>query len=142
MLTLNLYSSSSASHLVGTTLRVQGFLQALPVRKQTAKKGAPKTLGSIRKLLYGYAFARPFVRISFKVLKAKNDKANWSYGPQPGPTSLKDATSKIAGKEVAGQCELRSMFSEPEEPGLAEQSPYSIDAVLVKANAGMSAVLF
>ena len=58
------YSSASASHPVGSTFRIQGFLQALPVRREVARKGASKTIVSIKKLLYNYAYARPSVRFS------------------------------------------------------------------------------
>ncbi len=127
---------------MGTAFRVQGFLQALPVRKQTAKKEAQKTLASIKKLLYAYAYARPSVRLSFKVLRAKNEKANWNYGPKTGPSSLQDATAKIAGQEVAVQCELKSAASEPKLSASGVYAAYSIDAVLVKSNAGTTMKLF
>ena len=136
MLTQHIRSASSASHAVGTTFRVQGFLQALPVRQQTAKRGAQKTLASIKKLLYAYAYARPTVRLSFKVLRAKNEKANWNYGPKTGSSSLQDATVKIAGQEVAAQCESQSACSEPKLSTSGEQVSYSIDAVLAKSKAG------
>lgn len=109
-----LLSCSPASHPVGTTVRVQDFLNTIPVRRQTALKSTSRTLSDIKKILQAYAFARPNVRISFKVLKAKNDKYSWTYGPRPASTSLLDATTKIVGQEVAAQCEARLWTSNHE----------------------------
>jgi hypothetical protein len=135
------HSSTSASHPVGTTFRIQGFLQALPVRKDVAKKAAPKILTSIKKLLYSYAYARPSVRYAFKVLRANNERGNWSYAPKLGSTSLQDTATKIAGQEVAAQCEVRSAASQQTVPQSAAVEFYSVDAVLVKTDAGMLSVL-
>jgi DNA mismatch repair ATPase MutL len=126
---------------VGTSLRIQGFLQALPVRKEAAKKAAPKTLASIRKLLYSYAYARPSIRFAFKVLRARNEKANWNYGPKLGSISLQDATAKIAGQEVAAQCELRSANLPQTISQLTSENVFSVNAVIVRPDAGMSSVL-
>jgi DNA mismatch repair ATPase MutL len=127
---------------VGTSFRIQGFLQALPVRKETAKKAAPKTLASIKKLLYSYAYARPSIRFAFKVLKAKNEKANWNYGPKVGSVSLQDATAKIAGQEVAAQCDLRSANLPQIISQSASERVFSLEAVIVRTDAGMSSVLY
>lgn len=123
---------------MGTTFRVEGFLQALPVRRQTAKKAAPKTLAAIKKLLHGYAFARPSVRIIFKILKAKSEKGNWTYGPKIGSSSLQDAVSKIVGQEVATHCELKSTSSQQNLSEEGNENGYSIEAILAKTDAGTS----
>lgn len=47
--------------------------------------------------------ARPAVRFSLKVLKAKSDKGNWMYAPKPG-SGIEDAAFKVVGKDCAGQC--------------------------------------
>jgi hypothetical protein len=133
------YSSSSASHPVGSTFRIQGFLQPLPVRREVARKGASKTILGIKKLLYNYAYARPSVRFALKVLQANNERANWGYGPSVAQASLQDATAKIAGQEVAAQCELKSADFQQTVPQSAAQDFYSIDAVIVKTDAGMCA---
>lgn len=92
-----------ASHPVGTTVKVTDFFNGLPVRRQTALKDATKCLGRIKRLLQAYALARPAVRFSLKVLKAKNDKGNWMYAPKPG-AGIEDAALKVAGKDCASQC--------------------------------------
>lgn len=51
--------------------------------------------------------ARPAVRFSLKVLKAKNDTCNWMYAPRCG-SGIEDAAFKIVGKDCASQC--RSAF--------------------------------
>jgi hypothetical protein len=135
------YSSAPTSHPVGTTFRVQGFLKPLPVRKEAAKKAAPKTLACIRKLLHNYAYARPSVRFALKVLKASNGKANWSYSPHIGPISLQDATAKISGQDVASQCEHRFADLQQTMPQSAAEGLYSMDAVVAKAETGMFTAL-
>jgi DNA mismatch repair ATPase MutL len=82
---------------------VQNFLSNVPVRKQTVLKSTSKILSSIRKLLLSYAFARPETRITFKVLKAKSDKLNWSYAPGGSKSTLSENAVKIIGKEAASQ---------------------------------------
>ena len=117
---------------------MQGFLQAIPVRRQTAKKNAQKTLSAIKRSLYDYAFARPATRFSLKVLKVKNDKSNWSYAPGSGPRTLVEVATKIIGQDVAAQCELRSntQVNDPKQGGSTES--YTITAMLGKADSGKS----
>ena len=126
-------SSSSASHGTGTTVRVSDFLKTIPVRRQTAQKQAVKTLGKIKKLLFDYAFARPTVRFSFKVLKSRSElKDNWTFPPCKDAINLQMLASKIVGKDVAAQCKQESIKS--------EDGIYTIDALMVDPNAGMSLV--
>lgn len=117
-------------------MRIQDFLTNVPVRKQTALKSASKTLISIRKLLQAYALARPEVRLSLKVLKAKDGKANWSYAPSKSAASLLEAVSKVAGKEVAAQCTQHDV-DDREGGNASETTPYKIRAALVSLNSGM-----
>lgn len=71
-------------------------------------KDAPKTLSAIKKLAQEYAFARGVARFSFKVLKGKNENANWSYNPVDSVDKLKEIAARIVGKDVAGRCEIRT----------------------------------
>lgn len=67
------------------------------------------------------------------MLKAKNDKYSWTYGPNPGSTTLLSATAKIVGPEAAVQCEARLWKSGAEgEFGDA----HVVDAVVVKEGGG------
>ncbi|KAK5045166.1 hypothetical protein LTR84_009499 [Exophiala bonariae] len=125
-------SSSSASHPVGTTFRVQGFLHNIPVRKQTALKSTTKTLQAIKTLLHSFAFARPNVRFSLKVLKAKNDKCNWTYAPSP-KDSLVEVASKIVGQDIASACDCHQMCSDDIE-GL--EKSWSIETLIASPSAG------
>src|SRR5256885_7664584 len=136
MLNVLYYSSASASHPVGATFRIQGFLHSIPVRKEAAKRAASKTLMSIKKLLYTYAYARPSVRLAFKVLKTNNVKVNWSYCPKIGSISLQETTAKIAGQEIAAQCEPRSAELRQTVRQSAAEEVYSLDAVIAKTDAG------
>ncbi|KAH0362006.1 hypothetical protein KCU65_g8364, partial [Aureobasidium melanogenum] len=92
-----------ATHPPGTTVRIANFLKNQPVRKQVALKAAPKTLTKIKQLLQSYAFARPATRLSLKVIKAKNDKDNWTYAPKIGG-GIEDTAFKVVGKPCASQC--------------------------------------
>jgi DNA mismatch repair protein MutL len=87
----------------GTTVKVTDFMKSNPVRKQVALKNAEKNLTKVKQMLQSYAFARPGVRISFKVLKAKNESANWVYAPKPG-ANAEDVALKIAGTCCTSQC--------------------------------------
>ncbi|KAI9828899.1 MAG: class II myosin [Phylliscum demangeonii] len=100
-------SRENASHGVGTSVRVTKFLHQIPVRKDIALKAAAKTLLQIKETLVAYALARPAVRISLRVIKAKNEKANWIYAPRKD-ASMEDAARCIFGKETAAQCMLVS----------------------------------
>jgi DNA mismatch repair ATPase MutL len=129
----DIFSSSSAPHPVGTTFRVTDFLAKIPVRKQTALKDANKTLSAIRTLLFAFAFARPEVRFSFRVLKAKNDKFNWTYAATPGQ-SLFEVATKVAGKDVVSSCTTASTSSEECDSDVYDG--WKIDCVLVSRDAG------
>jgi DNA mismatch repair ATPase MutL len=128
---LTLHSSSSASHPIGTTIRVQGFLERIPVRKQTAVKAASRSLLAIKKLLYAYAFARPTIRFSLKVLKGKNDKANWLYAASAGSVLL-EAAAKIVGKDVAAHCEFKHFSGRYKVDGNEVDTAFSIDALVLR----------
>ena len=92
-----------ASTPVGTTVKITDFMNSNPVRKQIALKSTEKTLKKIKQLLQAYAFARPQVRLSLRVLKAKNDKGNWMYAPKAGGNA-EDTAFKVVGAACASQC--------------------------------------
>ena len=143
------------SHPVGTTVRVERFLEAIPVRKQAAEKLSLKTLGRIRRTLQAYALAKPYLRLSFKVLKAKDEKSNWKYPIHARATSESitkpcpfDAAIDIVGKKVTNQCLWnRSALSSDGDhivtaPELHEldrhsESAYLFEAILAKPDCGM-----
>jgi DNA mismatch repair ATPase MutL len=133
------FSSASASHPVGTTVRVQDFLFSIPVRKQTVLKASTKVLVDIRKLLYSYAFARPTVRLILKVLKGKNDKANWSYAPCKSNDDLASAAAKIIGTDVAGLCKQHAY--EFEDDGDNSLTGYKINSLLLESDPNGKSVI-
>jgi DNA mismatch repair protein MutL len=92
-----------ASLPIGTTVKATDFMKSNPVRKQMALKNAEKTLARIKHMLQSYVFARPTVRVSLRVLKAKNDGGNWVHAPKAG-ANAEDVTLKIAGTRCASQC--------------------------------------
>ncbi|KAI9806967.1 MAG: hypothetical protein M1833_002625 [Piccolia ochrophora] len=92
-----------ASHPVGTTIRLKGFLKLLPVRREAALKCSAKSLGQIKDIMQAYVLARPAIRFSLKVLKLKNDKFSWTYVPN-NAGEVADAAMKVIGREAAVQC--------------------------------------
>ncbi|KAI1626662.1 DNA mismatch repair protein MutL [Exophiala viscosa] len=130
-------SSSSASHPVGTTVRVQDLLTNIPVRRQTALKATIKTLQAIKNLLFAFAFARPDVRFSLKVLKGKNEKLNWTYAASRND-SLAEVAAKIVGKEVAAECTECKVSSIEVDDQIDDG--WEIQALLVSADADLTKV--
>ncbi|KAK0285778.1 hypothetical protein LTR35_005118 [Friedmanniomyces endolithicus] len=92
-----------ASLPVGTTVRVTDFIKSNPVRRQRTLKDAERCIKSVKQTLQAYAFARPHVRFSLRVLKAKSEKSNYMYAPKPGG-SVEDAALKIVGSACVSQC--------------------------------------
>ncbi|KAJ5680005.1 hypothetical protein N7536_011144 [Penicillium majusculum] len=122
------------SHPVGTTVRITDFLKNLPVRRQTALKGAARNLTRIKKLLQAYAIAQPSKRLSLKVLKAKNENSNWAYAPS-ADASLSDAALKVASTEVSSSCVLKrlsSQITDRNQRELSDQKEYEAIAFLPK----------
>lgn len=140
-------SEDRVSQPVGTTIRVTEFLKGLPVRRQTALKDATKQLAKVKRTLQAYAFARPSVRLSLKVLKAKSDKNNWTYAPK-SEASVADAAVKIIGKRASDQCQWTVWCSDsPSIPTASDSTElpagsdasYRIEAFIPKAkNGGVS----
>lgn len=129
--------SQKTSHPVGTTVRIRNFLKHIPVRRQTALKGATKCLAKIKALVQAYAMAQPSRRFSFKVLKAKNEKNDWSFAPRCD-LALADAAVKVVGRDVASCCTTKESTSTVDSPNGAnlDQKTYQVTAFLPKADAG------
>lgn len=126
-------SREKTSHPVGTTVCVIGFLKHVPVRKQAASKTASKTISRIKRLLQAYAIAQPATRLSLKVLRAKNDSANWIYAPTQNAT-IADAALKIWGPEIKTQC---AVFDWPEaETTKEEGTSFKLIASLPRSDSG------
>ncbi|KAL8764817.1 MAG: hypothetical protein Q9209_007861 [Squamulea sp. 1 TL-2023] len=140
------------SHGVGTTVRINNFLKSIPVRQQTALKESAKQLAKIKRTLQVYALARPSVRLSLKILKAKNDKGNWLYAPK-SDASVLDAAVKVFGKKLTDQCRwvVWSQIPRSVEAGGAPQgdntmmcthsdSSYRIEALIPDSDADPAAI--
>ena len=67
----------------------------------------------MKKLLQNYAFARPAVRFSVKILRGKDSKGDWSYIPGK-EASLLDVATQVVGRDVSAQCFL--VHPEPRVP--------------------------
>lgn len=134
-------------------MRVEKFLDTLPVRKQTAVKNSVKILAKIRKTLKAYALARSHLRLSLKVLKAKTDKHNWKY-PKTGTlgnskvtVSPFNAATEVVGKKITDQCQWMtstwssagdeiSAFAKDSANSGQETEPYIFEAVLARRDCG------
>lgn len=55
-------------------------------------------------MLQAYALARPNIRFSLRVLKAKTVTGNFIYAPKAGASSVQDAALKIFGNNCTSQC--------------------------------------
>ncbi|EUC30896.1 hypothetical protein COCCADRAFT_49062, partial [Bipolaris zeicola 26-R-13] len=143
-----LESVAHDSHPVGTTVKVMGFLEHIPVRKQMAIKDAAKCLGKIRRVMQAYALARPSARFRLRVLKAKNGNGDFSYAPKAHAT-VGDAVLKIFGRDCAAQCsfttveadgfEIRAFLPKPTAVGSkisGHCSFVAVDARPVSSNRG------
>lgn len=152
-------SEKRASHPVGTTVRVEKYLQNLPVRRQAAEKVSAKMLAKIKRMLEAYALARPHLRLSLKTLKAKDRKGDWTY-PKSGALSASrleasfNAATDIFGKKLTSQCELVvstwSSIGEQIDEGKSEQmglsassdKVYTFEATMAKKDCGVYLILF
>ena len=94
--------SEHASAPVGTTVKVTNFFEHFPVRKETTLKQSAKLLANIKRLLQAYAFVRPFVRFSFRVLNARSKTNDFVYAPKKD-ANIEDAVLKIIGKHCVQQ---------------------------------------
>ncbi|KAJ6186570.1 hypothetical protein N7519_007871 [Penicillium mononematosum] len=129
-----LTGTQRTSHPVGTTVRITDFLKHIPVRRQTALKGATKNLSRIKKLVQAYSIAQPSKRFSLKVLKAKIENNNWTYAPN-ADASLSDAALKVAGSEVSSCCAVKGLSSQStagNQGGASDQQEYEVIAFLPK----------
>lgn len=121
-----------AAHAVGTTVRLKYFAQFVPVRREFALKNISKTLKKTQKLVQEYCLARPKVRFTFKVVKAKADHKfkpeswNWNYAPKPN-ASIADAVLQVLGRDAASVCRL---VESPIEAG------FQVSAFLYRSDAG------
>ena len=132
---------------------MEKFLDTLPVRRQTAEKNSIKVLAKVKRLLQAYVFARPHLRFSLKVLKAKNDKGSWKYpkiagiGTSRFKPSMINAAEEIIGKRVTDQCQWFSTAwsstgehigssSDNLEASASQNGTYTFEAVLAKIECG------
>ena len=101
----------------------------------------------IKTTLQAYALARPLVRFSFKVLKAKNEKANWIYSPVPN-IALSQAALRVLDQNAVKQCETQvwppptgeSLESDPTmdefQEQLASRQNFRIEALVPRVDYG------
>ncbi|KAL7807839.1 hypothetical protein V8C26DRAFT_439204 [Trichoderma gracile] len=86
---------------VGTTVQVTKLFEYMPPRKQYSLKNSAKYIQSTKDLLKGYAFARPDVRLSFKVLGEAT--SCWSYAPTCA-AGVREAALQLFSAALANSC--------------------------------------
>ncbi|KAI9758000.1 MAG: class II myosin [Chaenotheca gracillima] len=126
-----------ASHCVGTSVRVSGFMKALPVRREAALKSVGKTLAAIKTMIQTYALARPQVRFSLKIPRAKNEKGDWLYAPANN-AGMAEAAMKVVGREATGQCSLfthSETVSDQMDLGEAGEMAFMVEAFIPRPDA-------
>ena len=147
-------SQKRTSHPVGTTVRVENFLRHLPVRRQAAEKISVKMLAKVRKMLQSYALTRPHLRLSLKILKAKDRKGDWTY-PKGGALSASrveasfNAATDIFGKKLTSECEstvstwssageqIDEIMSQHSGSSASRDEAYTLEAIIPKQDCGM-----
>ena len=151
-------SEKRASHPVGTTVRVEKYLQNLPVRRQAAEKTSAKMLAKVKRMLEAHALARPHLRLSLKILKAKDRKGDWTY-PRGGVLCASrleasfNAATDIFGRKLTGQCEsvvstwlgtgeqIDEAMGEQMGAGASRDEAYTLEATVAKKDCGISLVI-
>lgn len=147
-------SQKRTSHPVGTTVRVENFLRHLPVRRQAAEKISVKMLAKVRKMLQSYALTRPHLRLSLKILKAKDRKGDWTY-PKGGALSASrveasfNAATDIFGKKLTSECQstvstwssageqIDEIMSQHSGSSTSRDEAYTLEAIIAKQDCGI-----
>lgn len=110
-------------------------------------------LAKVKRILQAYALARPHLRLSLKILKAKDRKGDWTY-PKSGALSASrleasfNAATNIFGKKLTSQCEstVSSWSSTGEQvdeatserlgPSASRDEAYTLEATIAKQDCG------
>ena len=138
---------------MGTTVRVERFLQTLPVRRQAAQKTSVKTLAKVKRILQAYALARPHLRLSLRILKAKDRKGDWTYTKSGALSASRleasfNAAANIFGKKLTSQCDstasswsstgeqIDEAASERLGPSTSINEAYTLEATMAKRDCG------
>lgn len=107
-------SLKPAPNPVGTSITVTCLFSSLPVRRRAATQDSAKAVAAIKALLYGYALARPQLRLGFKVFQKPELTWNYSHRSTQQMASteaarcsmeMREATRVLFGNEVARQCQ-------------------------------------
>lgn len=133
----NPLSDSLTSHPIGTTVRATNLFYQMPVRRQMLVGKASKTMDEIKSMLRSYAFARPQIRWSMKILGGRDTQSDWTYAP-PRQGTIRDVARALVSKKVAEECVLRewaSVTADNDLPGIQGER-FRIEALLPKADCG------
>ncbi|KHN95374.1 DNA mismatch repair protein [Metarhizium album ARSEF 1941] len=89
------------SSTVGTTVTVTRLFENLPPRRLYALNEAKKTILQIQQLLWQYAFSRPNVKMSLKIIG--DSKPLWTYSPK-SPDLKREAILQTFGANEMANC--------------------------------------
>ncbi|KAL7810534.1 hypothetical protein V8C44DRAFT_117465 [Trichoderma aethiopicum] len=115
---------------VGTIVQVTKLFENMPPRKQYSLKNSAKYLQSTKDLLKGYAFARPDVRLSFKVLGEAT--SCWSYAPTCA-AGVKEAALQMFGAALANSCIHVSRNSGCDQAASTQRSQRTSEEFILEA---------
>ena len=122
---------------VGTTVTVEGLFGSLPVRRKQAEIESRKSLAKIRDLMLAYVLARPYLKLSLKVMGDTNQV--WRFSPA-GKETVRDVVVQILGKSLASQCIYVEKFWTPEPHGPVDAPTISMQAFLPVSNCNIEAI--
>ncbi|TFB04405.1 PMS1-like protein [Trichoderma ghanense] len=115
---------------VGTTVQVTKLFENMPPRKQYSLKNSAKYIQSTKDLLKGYAFARPDIRLSFKVLGEAT--SCWSYAPTCGK-GVKEAALQMFGAALVNNCVNVSRNSGCDEAAFTQRNQRTSEEFILEA---------
>lgn len=87
---------------IGTTVRVEGFLKPLPVRRENMAQKKQALQKKLKDLVARYYLSRPLCRFSLKILAKSDTKNHIVYVPTK---SVHEAVRQVGGKDLAAACE-------------------------------------
>ncbi|KAL6878606.1 hypothetical protein J3F83DRAFT_758488 [Trichoderma novae-zelandiae] len=115
---------------VGTTVQIAKLFENLPARKQYSLKNNAKYIQSTKDLLKGYAFARPDVRLTFKVLGEST--SSWSYAPTCA-AGVKEAALQMFGAALANSCTHVSRHSGCDQAAFTQRNQRTSEDFILEA---------
>ncbi|PFH61668.1 hypothetical protein XA68_16678 [Ophiocordyceps unilateralis] len=132
-----LQSCGPVSAPVGTAVHVARLFDCMPARRQHLLGERGRSMSAIKRLLQSYALARPYLKLSFKVVD--DGTQSWRYSPNHSPT-VNEAALQIFGKNVATSCTQLIFPGSPSEPVTGRPPGFVLDAFVPRPDCNAEAV--